>query len=238
MDKHQLWSRIEAFQIDDGEASLSFNKRLARENNWSIEYTQRIVVEYKRFIFLAAISQQEVTPSDQVDQAWHLHICYTQSYWNGLCKEILGVELHHLPTRGGLKEQERFREQYAYTLALYESTFDEPPPDDIWPPVEKRFEAVESFVRINTQRHWLIPRPPPLLINLVLVATLPLFLISCTEDLSDTDIWFWLKLIFGVYVLYRVMKWLGSGGGRNSGGGDGGYGGCGGCAGCGGCGGG
>jgi hypothetical protein len=115
MNESQLWEKIESFQIDDDRASLSFSKRLARENNWPIEYTQRVIAEYKRFILLAAISQQEVTPSDQVDQAWHLHLTYTKSYWDGLCKKILGVALHHLPTKGGLEEQQRFRDQYAYT---------------------------------------------------------------------------------------------------------------------------
>jgi hypothetical protein len=232
MNESQLWEKIESFQIDDDRASLSFSKRLARENNWPIEYTQRVIAEYKRFILLAAISQQEVTPSDQVDQAWHLHLTYTKSYWDGLCKKILGVALHHLPTKGGLEEQQRFREQYAYTLELYQVTFKQPPPNDIWPSVDERFDAVESFVRINTQRHLLIPRPSPIITNIALILSLPVFLISCSNDLSDTDIWFWLKLIFGVYILYRILKWLGSGGGRNSGNGGSG---CGGCAGCGGC---
>lgn len=229
-----LWKKIESFQLDDNQASLSFSRRLARENSWSIEYTGRVIGEYKRFIFLVAVTQKELTPSDQVDQAWHLHLAYTQSYWDKLCKEILGVELHHLPTKGGHNEQQRFRDQYAYTLELYRAEFKQTPPDDIWPRVEKRFDAVESFVRVNSKRHLIIPRPSSIFTNIALVLSLPLFLISCTNDLGDTDFWFWLKLIFGVYILYRVLKWLNSGGGKNSGSG----GGCGGCTGCGGCGGG
>ncbi|MEW8586742.1 MAG: hypothetical protein AB2531_13340, partial [Candidatus Thiodiazotropha sp.] len=197
MDDHKLWNKIESFQIDDDGARLSFSKRLARENNWSLEYTQRVIAEYKRFIYLAVISRKEVTPSDEVDQAWHLHLTYTRSYWDGLCNGILGVELHHLPTRGGNSEQQRFRDQYAFTLERYRETFKRPPPADIWPSVDKRFDAVESYVRVNTARRWLIPRPSPLVTNLLLIVTLPLFLISCSDDLSDTDIWFWLKLIFG-----------------------------------------
>ncbi|MES9818568.1 MAG: hypothetical protein ABW155_18160 [Candidatus Thiodiazotropha sp.] len=234
MVETQLWDNIASFQIDDSEASLSFCKRLARENDWSIRYSERVISEYRRFIYLAAISKSEVTPSDQVDQAWHLHLTYTESYWNILCKEILGVELHHLPTKGGIAEQQRFRDQYRYTLELYQVTFKESPPDDIWPSVDRRFDAVESFIRVNTERRLLIPRPSPLVTNIALIASLPFFLISCSDDLSDTEIWFWLKLVFGIYILYRILKWLGSGGGKNSGSGGSG---CGGCAGCGGCGG-
>jgi hypothetical protein len=115
MTHSQLWKKIKSFQLDHNEDSLSFSRRLARENSWSVEYTHRVIAEYKRFIFLAAISKTELTPSDQVDQAWHLHLAYTKSYWNELCAEILGVELHHLPTKGGDKEQQRFRDQYAHT---------------------------------------------------------------------------------------------------------------------------
>ena len=234
MEDKQLWKKIESFQIDDTDAILSFSKRLARENNWTREYTERVITEYKRFIYLVAISHKEITPSDEVDQAWHLHLAYTKSYWHGLCNGILGVELHHLPTKGGSREQQRFKDQYLFTLELYRENFKTSPPEDIWPPVDKRFDAVESFVRVNTARSWLIPRPSPLLANILLIVALPIFLISCSDDLSDTDIWFWLKLIFGFYILYRVMKWLSSGGGKNSGGGGGSCGGCTGCSGCGG----
>ncbi|MEW8232656.1 MAG: hypothetical protein AB2745_20215 [Candidatus Thiodiazotropha endolucinida] len=142
--------------------------------------------------------------------------------------------MHHLPTKGGIAEQQRFRDQYRYTLELYQLTFKGSPPDDIWPSVDRRFDAVASYVRINTERVLLIPRPSPLVTNIALIASLPFFLISCSDDLSDTGIWFWLKLVFGIYILYRILKWLGSGGGRNSGSGGSGCGGCAGCSGCGG----
>jgi hypothetical protein len=235
MTESQLWQRIEAFEIDDDEAPLSFSKRLARENRWSIEYTERVIAEYKRFIFLVAISKKQITPSDQVDQAWHLHMVYTKSYWKVLCNEILGDELHHLPTQGGQVEQNRFKAQYTDTLELYQKVFKQTPPDDIWPSVEKRFDGVESFFRVNSQSHLLIPRPSPVFTRFMFILSLSVLLISCSDGLAEGGIWFWLKLVFGVYVLYLIFKWLNSGGGNNSGSGGAG---CGGCTGCGGCGGG
>jgi hypothetical protein len=80
-----LWKKIESFELDDPQSSFMFTDRLARENGWSIEYAIRTVSEYKRFIFLMCIAEHPLTPSDQVDQVWHLHLLYTESYWIDLC---------------------------------------------------------------------------------------------------------------------------------------------------------
>lgn len=44
----ELYQRIQAFSLDDSDAHLSFSKRLARDNAWSAEYTQRVIDEYKK----------------------------------------------------------------------------------------------------------------------------------------------------------------------------------------------
>ena len=74
----QLWNEIKRFELDDPEISLSFTDRLARENGWTIDYSIRTIVEYKKFMFLMTIANHPLTPSDQVDQVWHLHLLYTQ----------------------------------------------------------------------------------------------------------------------------------------------------------------
>lgn len=136
--------------------------------------------------------------------------------------------MHHIPTKGGIDEQNRYKQQYIRTLSLYEEVFDEKPPTDIWPTVDKRFEAIEKFVRINLENKWLIPKPSLTLQKLMLVIIAPLFLVACTENIGDKDIWFWFKVALGVYVIYKILSWLSSGGGKNSGGGSGGGVGCGG----------
>ncbi|MDP2161393.1 MAG: hypothetical protein Q8K02_12990, partial [Flavobacterium sp.] len=85
----QLWNEIKRFELDDPEISLSFTDRLARENGWSIDYSIRAIVEYKKFMFLMTIADHPLTPSDQVDQVWHLHLLYTQSYWEDFCEKII-----------------------------------------------------------------------------------------------------------------------------------------------------
>lgn len=143
------WLKLKAFRVGSDDSALSFIDRLARENRWSKGYAERVFEEYLKFVYLAALGPNPVTPSDQVDQVWHLHLCYSDSYWRELCGEILGQQLHHGPTNGGAAEGERFKGQYDYTLARYEEVFGMLPPIDIWPPTSIRFGEVQQFARVD-----------------------------------------------------------------------------------------
>ena len=160
MDSQQvaLYRRIQAFSFDQPDTQLSFSKRLARDNGWSLTYTQRVIDEYKKFAFLAVAAGHPVTPSDQVDQVWHLHLSYTRSYWQEFCPKILQTPLHHEPTRGGSSEQLKFDKWYSQTLESYEQFFGKAPPIDIWPPPKIRFGRDLHFVRVNVQQNWVLPR--------------------------------------------------------------------------------
>jgi hypothetical protein len=128
-----LYDRLARFPIDDGEPALSFEARLAQEQRWPREIARRVTDEYRKFLLLAATAPDPVTPSRAVDEAWHLHLTYTRSYWDRLCGELLGRPLHHDPTRGGPEEPARFRAQYDRTLAAYRAAFGSEPPTDVWP---------------------------------------------------------------------------------------------------------
>jgi hypothetical protein len=154
----QLWYRIRDFRLDLPGAALQFTDRLRRENDWEMSYAVRAVMEYKRFMFLIACSDRPLTPSDQVDQVWHLHLLYTISYWKEFCQGVLGMEIHHGPTKGGVAEQDKFAEAYERTMTLYRQKFERVPPEDIWPPTEVRFAEV-IFSRVNRHRYWVIPKP-------------------------------------------------------------------------------
>jgi hypothetical protein len=146
-----LWQRLAAYQIGPPTASLTFAQRLARENRWSEAFTTRVLREYKRFCYLAIFAGHEVTPSDAVDQAWHLHLTYSRDYWERFCPQVLGEPLHHGPTAGGQAERSRYYDQYAATLKSYEDAFGEPPPADIWPDARRRFVIDPQAVRVNPQ---------------------------------------------------------------------------------------
>jgi uncharacterized protein (TIGR04222 family) len=154
----ELWPSLLAFDLD-GAAQFSFSKRLARDNGWPPAFAQRVALEYKKFLYLAATCGHPVTPSDEVDQAWHLHLVYTRSYWDDLCGQVLGFALHHGPTKGGTAEGHKFRDWYAQTLRSYQAAFETPPPADIWPPAAQRFGEAPYFQRLNRKRYFLVPRP-------------------------------------------------------------------------------
>jgi len=160
-----LQEAILDFPLDNPNAGFNFTQRLARENRWTETFTQRVVQQYRRFIILCVEAGHPVTPSDAVDQAWHLHLCYTDSYWNQLCRETLGFPLHHGPTQGGHSEREKFNDWYSKTLESYERIFEEKPPADIWPSAEIRF-GKQNFQRIDCSTQLVISKKSVLLTTL------------------------------------------------------------------------
>ena len=126
-----IWGKLAAFPIDDPSAEVPLSKRLSKEEEWSHEYALRVVEEYRKFLFLSMVADHMVTPSLRVDQAWHCHLLYTRSYWEGLCLRTLGRLIHHEPSKGGEEEEKHFGDLYGRTLDLYARFFGEPP-EDIW----------------------------------------------------------------------------------------------------------
>ena len=158
-EQHQkLYQQIQDYSLDQPEDPFPFTKRLARENGWSLDYAQEAIAEYKKFVFLSMVADHVVTPSDQVDQVWHLHLTYTRSYWQEFCSQILQMPLHHEPSRGGHQEQTKYRQYYQQTLDSYEFFLGQKPPTSIWPDIQTRFGDDLNFTRINILNYWLIPK--------------------------------------------------------------------------------
>jgi hypothetical protein len=172
-----LWQQILDFELDDPAADFKFSDRLARENGWKRDYSHRVIQEYKKFIFMCCVSADGVTPSDAVDQAWHLHLTFTRSYWINLCENTLGRQIHHNPTKGGQAEASRFDSYYTGSGKLYRDLFNMAPPADIWPNNHTRFTDI-NFRRVNVSRYWLLPKPHNMVqvsVLLMLMASVPLF---------------------------------------------------------------
>lgn len=155
----ELYAQIQNFAIDDPGVSLPFSQRLARDHQWSLTYAQRVIEEYKKFLFLAIVADHPVTPSNAVDEVWHLHLTYTHSYWNDLCTQVLPKPLHHHPTQGGQQQRELFWDCYSKTLDSYERFFGYGAPIYIWPAPATRFRQVGQFKQVNSQAYWVIPKP-------------------------------------------------------------------------------
>lgn len=153
----EIRSNVEELTFDAPGVMDTFSRRLGRENAWSQSYVARVVREYRRFLLLAATTEEIVTPSDAVDQAWHLHMIHTRDYRRA-CKRLFGQMLDHTPSKGGRAEREKFETAYARTLVRYKDTFGEQPPSDVWPSIEERF-ACAHFIRVDRGGHWVIAKP-------------------------------------------------------------------------------
>lgn len=207
MDERQreLWTRLEAFEIGPPGAALTFTARLACECAWSGRFAAQVVREYKRFLLLAVSAGHPVTPPEEIDQAWHLHLAYTESYWNELCGDLLGRPLHHRPTRGGAAEDAKFREWYTDTLRSYERVFGQPPPRAIWPTPEVRFADGARFRRVDHKRAIVLARTPVLALATAAAAGLAL---SCAPRFGADG---WAGMILAVLLIAwaGVVAWRG-----------------------------
>jgi hypothetical protein len=140
-----LWVNIKDFQFDKEDDEFTYARKLSFENNWKYEFTQKVVTEYKKLLYLCALSEQPLSPSPLVDKAWHLHLSYTKSYWEDLCKGILGKHLHHEPSKGKEGEMEYYDNLYKDTLSYYEKIYGTKPPSEIWPSSMEEFRKSKKF---------------------------------------------------------------------------------------------
>jgi hypothetical protein len=214
-ERDPLYQRICAFAIDEEPTAHGFAGRLAGENGWSRGYTARVIAEYRKFLYLCATAGVPMTPSDQVDQAWHLHLTYTRSYWERLCRDVLPAPLHHEPTRGGGHERAKFHAWYERTLAAYRLAFGSEPPADIWPPAHVRFGVDGHARRVHTRRWWVIPRPGPWLARhraSIAVASLLtaacMLLLGCNGDPATAFLSVLGLGVMIVLVVYVVARWI------------------------------
>ena len=131
MTNKNFWNKIDSFCIDDDKSSFPFSVRLQTENKWTYKFTFRVIQEYKKFIYLASISNKKVSPSKYIDEAWHLHLLYTKSYWEDFMSDTIGIKIHHEPSKG-IEEDSKFISIFNDTIHLYEKEFKSTPPIDIW----------------------------------------------------------------------------------------------------------
>jgi uncharacterized protein (TIGR04222 family) len=176
-EQSALWRRIEAYSFDAPGATRTFAARLVEKQGWTLPFAQRAIEEYRRFTFLAKASSHFVSPSKVVDEVWHQHLLYTQSYWNDFCPNVLNRPLHHFPANGVPGEAAMHVDWYLRTLESYSQYFGWPPVN-IWPsgkasqePDDSRPETITEHARVSpTRRFWRNCSWAAALILLVLLA--------------------------------------------------------------------
>jgi len=98
--------------------------------------------ELKRYLVLRSRLPGVTLPTPRVvDQLWQVFLLYTRDY-SRFC-DTLGGFIHHVPSDTMPTPETRAADlqRYGELLALYEETFRETPPTDVWPPVEDVLSA-------------------------------------------------------------------------------------------------
>jgi uncharacterized membrane protein YgcG len=91
-----LWRRIQNATLVDGDWENSkFIIRVAEKHDWRPSKVRALIEEYKKFLYIA-VTDGPATPSKEVDEIWHEHILFTESYF-GTWTKVLGRTLHHKP---------------------------------------------------------------------------------------------------------------------------------------------
>lgn len=187
-----LWIRLQNFYMDNPDADFPFSKKLAKEENWTQEFTEKAIKEYKKFIYLCCRLPKGASPSDIIDKVWHMHLIYTENYWEEFCPNVLQQKLHHHPSMGGSSEKGKHKEWYSETLKSYEDVFQESPVSEIW--LNKKEDKRRGKLGIKF---------------LQFLAVISVFLIvqSCSEGLSDFMAVIAILIPF-LFLLILFLSWL------------------------------
>ncbi len=132
MRNPELWTHIRIHPLVAPEHEDAFLLKLMQGEKWTLSFAKGAIEEYRRFLYLTQVMTSEATPSGPVDAVWHLHMTYTRDYWQGLCRDVLGRDLHHNPGAGP-EEMPRFIEQYEQTKRWYQDEFGHAPDRKFWP---------------------------------------------------------------------------------------------------------
>ncbi|SDQ42843.1 hypothetical protein SAMN05421664_1572 [Chryseobacterium soldanellicola] len=236
LQNDSLWSRLQEFSLDAPNVDFPFSKKLAKEESWTVDFTKKAIEEYKKFVYLCCVLPNGASPSEIVDKVWHMHLIYTQNYWEEFCPNILKRKLHHHPSKGGFAEKDKHQNWFSDTLKNYKEIFNQEAPAEIWNNTIKHKQPVKSWLRI---------------LKISGLTGFLLMVYSCSDSTFNT-----LAIVFGSIIsFFLLISFLSmilgvntpkdqdkndnsadgggcSGGGGSCGGGCGG--GCGGCGGCGG----
>lgn len=122
---NNLWTKILEFDLDNPISEYGFSTRLANENFWTKDFTQKAIIEYKKFMYLAGTSEFMVSPSEIIDIVWHQHLIFTQSY-SDFCN-VIGKNIQHIPSTHNKEDFEKFKQAKERTRKFYNNVFKQQP---------------------------------------------------------------------------------------------------------------
>lgn len=107
--------------------------RVAKEHKYSVHDAGHLVQEAKRMLYLSIISEQPISPSVDIDDAWHEMLMFTR--WYKDFADFIGGFIHHDPTPGPPDGGR----MYAKTKENYQVFLGESPDPRYWPWFYKHF---------------------------------------------------------------------------------------------------
>ncbi len=199
MKNLEIWQRAQAFAMEE-EGQQGFSLRLASRNVWTHSFTAAAIEEYRRFMYLAAISERMVSPSHIVDLIWHEHLTFSRSY-AAFCEQ-LGKKIHHEPSTHKRGDREKFAEASAYTFSLYEREFETAPPAAFW----EREHMLDIFIDMPPAAWRLPPLWGGFLILLASAISAPFWAFDIYMSIQGAHfLWlFVLLVLFSLLILYHT----------------------------------
>jgi hypothetical protein len=118
MNKKDLWLRLKAYHFNhlvpphlwikvtaafggEDASTKAFADKIARKLEWKHRFALKAIREYKKFIYLGAVSDFVVTPSKIIDQVWHEHLLFTKAY-RDFCSGVPGFRFDHLERKSDI----------------------------------------------------------------------------------------------------------------------------------------
>ncbi|HMI01095.1 MAG TPA: hypothetical protein VK541_01360 [Pedobacter sp.] len=155
-----LWNSIVDFDLDHPVSEYGFSTRLEHENGWTVNFAKGAILEYKKFMYLAATSEFMVSPSEIVDVVWHQHLIFSQSY-DAFCT-LLGKKIAHIPSTHNKNESSKFKLAKDRTQRLYAENFGSQPAEfwefsDIYEPLMLKKSALTVWKLLSLGVLPLIP---------------------------------------------------------------------------------
>jgi hypothetical protein len=124
-----LWLKLNLMNADGLQAFAPLMEMMQKQMGQNAEMTQRVIEEYRKFLFLAMRAGHQVIPPGPVNDAWMMHLQNAQNYW-----ESLGQMITERPAAQGFdaKQFSSMADTWKMTLESYEKFFGTKPPMDIW----------------------------------------------------------------------------------------------------------
>ena len=183
-----LWKKIKEVEFDAIALNGTFSEHLAASNGWTPSFAQRAIREYKKFMYLSAVSERSLVPSDVVEQVWRMHLTDTRHYWGTFCK-MIGKPIHHVKVGQHVAESTATIAEYEHTRTFYEEEFKQPPRSEFWPVATSPHAINPPMERVNRSRYLILQKPTMRLWRSVGrfagVATFPLSIVAYAVNQSS-----------------------------------------------------